>query len=208
MTLQGRPSMTPLAADILTFWFGPPDDPDPAATQRRWFTKSDAFDAEVRERFGPAIEDGIAGRHAGWIDAASHGWADPAAGLALVLLTDQLPRNAFRGTARAFAGDAQALVAAQQLVTSGAHRQLATHQRAFIYLPFEHAEDLAHQRTAVQLLEQLGRDDAQQAHYAPWAHKHLDVIARFGRFPHRNAALGRASTPEELAFLARPGSSF
>ena len=121
---------------------------------------------------------------------------------------DQFTRNAFRGSARAFAGDEAALQTARALVASGLDRQLSGVQRQFVYLPFEHAEDQSHQRTAVQLFEQLGRDEPALAGLAVWARRHHDIVARFGRFPHRNAALGRVSNAEEAEFLKQPGSAF
>jgi uncharacterized protein (DUF924 family) len=125
-----------------------------------------------------------------------------------VIVLDQFTRNVFRGTARAFAGDPMALQTARALVASGADRALTGVQRQFAYLPFEHAEDLSHQRTAVQLYQQLAADEPARADLVVWAQKHLDIVARFGRFPHRNAALGRTSTDEEAAFLLTPGSGF
>ena len=128
--------------------------------------------------------------------------------LARLILLDQFTRNSFRGTARSFAGDGQALHIARALVASGRDRDLTGVQRQFVYLPFEHAEDLSHQRTSVQLFEQLARDEPALAGLVDWAQRHLEIVARFGRFPHRNAILGRASTAEELDFLKTPGSGF
>ena len=122
-------------------------------------------------------------------------------------MLDQLPRNMYRDDARAFASDAQALAAAQRMVGAGWDKQLAPLERWFAYLPFEHAEDLAMQERALELFGDLARDAA-YADTLEWARKHHAVIARFGRFPHRNEILGRASTAEELAFLAQPGSRF
>ena len=125
-----------------------------------------------------------------------------------MIVLDQFTRNAFRGTARAFAGDAMALQGARGLVASGRDRELIGVQRQFVYLPFEHAEDSAHQRTCVQLFEQLGRDEPAMTGLLEWAQRHHDIVARFGRFPHRNAALGRTSSAEEIEFLKQPGSGF
>jgi uncharacterized protein (DUF924 family) len=192
------------ALHTLEFWFGPPDSPDHRAPRPIWFQKSEAFDTEVRTRFGGLIDAALAGEHDGWLTRP----VQPLPALALVIVLDQFNRNAFRGTARAFAGEPGALRAARALVASGADRALTGVQRQFAYLPFEHAEDLAHQRTSVQLFRQLGRDEPALADLERWAQRHLDIIARFGRFPHRNAALGRTSTDEELAFLQEPGSGF
>ncbi len=185
------------ARDVLAFWFGEP----PAAEPRpEWFRKDAAFDGAIARRFGPTLDAALAGGLRAWD-------ATPAGALARIVVLDQFTRNAFRDTPRAFAGDALALAAAQALVDAGGDRELAPLQRWFAYLPFEHAEDLAQQRRALQLFGALA-DAHPQADAREWAQKHHDVIARFGRFPHRNAILGRASTPEELAFLAQPGSRF
>jgi uncharacterized protein (DUF924 family) len=189
---------------VLDFWFGPPDDPGHAQTRPQWFRKDEAFDAAIAERFGPLIERALVGAIDDWIAPP----LAPLPALARVIVLDQFTRNHFRGTARAFAGDAMALKTARALVAAGLDRNLTGVQRQFCYLPFEHAEDLAHQRTAVQLFEQLGRDEPALAGLTEWAQRHMDVVARFGRFPHRNAALGRASSSEEIAFLQQPGSSF
>ena len=194
---------------MLDFWFGPPDDPGHTQTRAEWFRKDAAFDALIAQRFGTLIEQALAGGIDGWaqVKEVSSG-ARPLTALARVIVLDQFPRNAFRGTARAFAGDALALQGCRSLVASGLDRGLSGVQRQFVYLPFEHSEDLAHQRTALQLFEQLARDEPALAGLHEWARKHHDVIARFGRFPHRNAALGRASTDQEQAFLLQPGSGF
>lgn len=189
---------------VLDFWFGPTGDPGHAAPRKAWFTKDDAFDAEIARRFGPLIEQALAGDLDDWITRP----IAPLHALALVIVLDQFTRNVFRGTARAFAGDARALQTARAMVASGADRALNGVQRSFVYLPFEHAEDRSHQRTAMQLFEQLAQDEPARADLVGWARQHHDVVARFGRFPHRNAALGRASTDEEAAFLLQPGSGF
>ena len=199
------------ALEVLDFWFGPTDDPGYAQTRTAWFRKDAAFDAEIGRRFGPLIEQALAGGEADltqdWVNRPLQ--ALPA--LARLLLLDQFTRNHFRGTPRAFAGDAQALHIARALVASGLDRALTGVQRQFVYLPFEHAEDLSHQRTAVQLFRQLEQDEpalASPARLVDWAQQHHDIVARFGRFPHRNALLGRADTAEEAAFLLTPGSGF
>jgi uncharacterized protein (DUF924 family) len=179
------------ALEVWRFWFA-----DGMQARPEWFRKDAAFDAEIRRRFGPLIDAAIEDRLDGWGD-------DAASALARIVLLDQFTRNVFRDTPRAFAGDAQALAAARAMVASGQDLELAPLQRVFVYLPFEHAEDLDAQHEGVRLFERLGLED-----YAEWARKHLTVIERFGRFPHRNAVLGRPSTPEEEAFLAQPGSRF
>ena len=192
------------ALAVLDFWFGPPDHPGHAQPRPQWFQKDDAFDAQIRQRFGPLIERALIGDIDDWLTRP----VAPLPALALVIVLDQFTRNAFRGTARAFAGDAMALQTARALVASGADRSLTGVQRQFAYLPFEHAEDLALQRTSVQLFQQLAQDEPALAGLVDWAQRHLDIVARFGRFPHRNAALGRPSTAEEAAFLLTPGSGF
>ncbi len=201
--------MHPDAQAVLDFWFGPPDDPGHRGARPAWFRKDPAFDAQIAERFGPLIERALAGALDAWgrEPGADEGELARAA-LARVIVLDQFTRNSFRDTARAFTGDAMALQGARALVASGLDRTLTGVQRQFVYLPFEHAEDLAHQRTALQLFEQLARDEPALAGLHGWAQKHHDIVARFGRFPHRNAVLGRASTAAEAAFLLEPGSGF
>ncbi len=197
------------AQAVLDFWFGPPEDPGYRGVRESWFRKDPAFDAQVALRFGPLIEGALVGAIDPWAQTGGAGNGESAlAAVARVIVLDQFTRNAFRGTARAFAGDAAALQGARALVASGLDRTLSGVQRQFAYLPFEHAEDLAHQRTAMQLFEQLARDEPALAGLHAWARQHHDIVARFGRFPHRNTALGRESTAEEQAFLAQPGSAF
>ena len=191
------------ARAVLDFWFGPPDDPGHGQPRAEWFRKDPAFDARIRDRFGPLIAAALQGGCDHWLTPFA-----PLPALAAVIVLDQFTRNTGRDSAAAFAGDARALAVAERLVASGFDRQLSGVQRQFAYLPFEHAEDLSHQRTAVQLFQQLARDEPERAELVTWAQKHLDIVARFGRFPHRNAALGRPSTDEERAFLQTPGSGF
>jgi uncharacterized protein (DUF924 family) len=174
---------------VLDLWFrelGP----------KAWFTKSDANDALIRER-GLAIHERLAG------GLPPETRTDPRAALAAVIALDQFPRNMFRGTPRAFATDPLALELAKPAVASGLDKGMSKDERTFLYLPFEHSEDAADQRQCVALFAQL--EDPELTRYAE-AHK--VIIDRFGRFPHRNAILGRTSTPEELEFLTQPGSSF
>ena len=196
------------ALEVLDFWFGPADDAGHGLTKEAWFRKDAAFDAEIGRRFGPLIDAALRADDSDvtrdWITQPLQ--ALPA--LARLLVLDQFTRNHLRGTARAFAGDAQALHIARALVATGRDRALTGVQRQFVYLPFEHAEDLSHQRTSVQLFQQLAQDEPALAGLVDWARRHQDIVARFGRFPHRNALLGRASTDDELAFLQTPGSGF
>jgi uncharacterized protein (DUF924 family) len=173
------------AAEVLEFWFG--------RDRKDWFAKNDAFDAEIRARFLATYEAAAAGRLASWKSAARDC-------LALVIVLDQFPRNMFRGSARAFAADALARDAARLIVERGWDGDFNEDEKAFAYLPFEHSEDLADQELSMKLFQ--GNPNAE------WARKHWEIIRRFGRFPHRNAALGRQSTPAEIEFLKQPGSGF
>lgn len=196
------------AAAILRFWFGEhADDPETARMQAAlWWSRQAAIDADIRTRFGATLDAAAAGM----LDA----WAETPRGLlALIVLLDQFPRSIHRGTPRAFASDARALHWAAQAVALGTDRQWRPIERVFGYLPFEHAESMAAQQRAVVLFSELPRvvPEAQRAlfdGYLDYAERHRDIIARFGRFPHRNAILGRSSTEAEQAFLATPGSSF
>lgn len=192
------------AAQVLDFWFGPPHDPGHGQPRAAWFEKNDTFDAEIRRRFGDLIERALAGALDGWLASP----VQPLPALARILVLDQFTRNAFRGTARAFAGDAAALATARAIVAAGADRDLTGVQRQFVYLPFEHAEDLDAQRESMRLFGQLSSDEPALADLVDWARRHQVIVERFGRFPHRNAALGRASSAEEIAFLKTPGSGF
>ncbi|MFP5397558.1 MAG: DUF924 family protein [Gammaproteobacteria bacterium] len=187
-------------AQVLAFWFGGDD-----AVDRRWFNGGAAFDREIAERFGATIDAALRGELAGWA-------ATPDDALALIVVLDQFTRNVGRGTPRAFAGDVRALALALELIERGDDRRLPPLRRWFAYLPLEHAEDLALQQRCVQLFEDLLADAG--AHHEAiagaldYARRHRDVIARFGRFPHRNEILGRATMADEHAFLQQPGSRF
>jgi len=188
------------ATALIDFWFGPPGSPTRFGQREVWFKADPAFDVQCRAQFGTLRERAAAGACADWALEA-----EPC--LALVLLLDQFPRNLFRGTAQAFATDAKAREAARTALGGGFDRSLPASWRQFIYLPFEHSEDLADQALSVELAAALARDPA-FARALDFAQRHHAIIVRFGRFPHRNAALGRKSTPEEEAFLKEPGSSF
>ena len=189
------------AQDVLDFWFLPPDNRDYGQARGEWFRKDDAFDAHIRARFGTLIDAAIEGGLRAW-EATPHG------ALARLIVLDQFTRNVYRGTPRAFAGDAQALALAVALTQAGQDQLLPPMLRAFAYLPFEHAEDLAMQARAVELFQLLSQAQPGFDGMLDYAQRHQEVIARFGRFPHRNAMLGRPSTPEEVEFLRQPGSSF
>lgn len=196
------------ASEVLSFWFGSLDEAGFAApeTSARWFKKDPAFDEEIRSRFG--------GLHARLAAGDSHGWLDdPRATLAYVIVLDQFSRNAFRDTPGMFASDALALSAARACVNDGGDRALGPQERSFLYMPFMHSEALADQEECVRLFRALadalaGGPKAKIEYNHEYAVRHRDVVARFGRFPHRNRILGRASTEEEAAFLLQPGSSF
>ncbi|MEW6707525.1 MAG: DUF924 family protein [Pseudomonadota bacterium] len=188
-------------AEVLEFWFGPPERADAEETTSRWFRKNPAFDREIAQRFGPLIERALVGELRDWA------W-QPGPALARILLLDQFTRNAFRDTPRAFAGDALALDAARDMVAQAQDQALPPLRRTFVYLPFEHAEDLGAQQESLRLFARLAEDAPALAGYADYARRHHEIIQRFGRFPHRNAILGRACTPEEAEFLKQPGSGF
>jgi uncharacterized protein (DUF924 family) len=190
------------AQDVLDFWFLPPTDPAYGSVRQEWFKKDDAFDRVIHERFGALIEIALAGGLREW-DALG-----PEGVLARILVLDQFTRNAHREQPKSFAGDALALAAACTLCDSGDDARLTPVQRWFAYMPFEHAEDARMQARAVELFTALAKDDAAFAPALDYALRHRGVIARFGRFPHRNVILGRASSADVLAFLQQPGSRF
>lgn len=171
--------------DILDFW----TDAGPAT----WFKGGEVFDRECDQRFRDAHFAAARREHDDWLDTAE-------GGLALLILLDQIPRNIFRGSAHAFATDGLALQHARTMVDAGFDRDFDADLRGFVYLPFEHSESMEDQRLSVQLFA-----DVDNAQYREYAQAHLDVIARFGRFPHRNHALGRLNTPEEQAWLDAGG---
>ncbi|KLN62646.1 membrane protein [Kiloniella spongiae] len=164
---------------------------------RKWFFKDPAFDREVAEKLGSLYEQASAGE-------LDH-WADTAKGsLALCILLDQAPRNLFRNDSKTFSTDKKALEIAQKTVSKGWHKTLSQRERNFIFLPFEHSEDLAMQEKSLALYQDMDENPD----WLTYAQKHEVIIRRFGRFPHRNQVLGRESTPEEIEFLQQPGSSF
>ena len=190
MTVDQRPAHAPdWVGEVLRFWF---ETLTPAA----WFKRDEAVDAEIRRRFSS--------RHMR-LAAVDHNGVPPNArtALATVIVLDQFPRNMFRGSPLAFASDAKARQVTKAAVAAGLDRELDIDGRVFLYLPLEHSEDARDQLQSVALISALG-----DASYAKFALAHKVIIDRFGRFPHRNATLGRISTPEEIAFLAEPGSSF
>lgn len=186
---SGRSDEEPWVEEVLDFWFR-------ELAREAWFAKSEATDALIRSRFLKLYEQ-IAALPP---EAA---WTSPRRALATILVLDQFPRNMFRGTPRAFATDRQARDVALGAIERGWDEGLDKDARAFLYLPLEHSEVLSDQERAVELFARLG-----DAEYLRYAVAHRDIIARFGRFPHRNAVLGRTSTPDEEEFLRQPGSAF
>lgn len=188
------------AGTILDFWFGTSDSAEFGHSRKIWFEKDDAFDAELRSRFGALHAAAVKGRYDAW-------QATPRGALALIILLDQISRNIHRGTPAAFAADVQAQTIACNAVAKDYDSALLSVERSFVYLPFEHAEDLALQRLSLQMFDSL-RGDPESKSNRDYARRHFEIVARFGRFPHRNQILGRVSTIEEVAFLKQPGSGF
>ncbi|WP_019139795.1 DUF924 family protein [Noviherbaspirillum massiliense] len=195
-------------ASIHRFWFG--DHPDDAVVARQqsrlWWKKQPETDSMIRQRFAPWTAKAAARELDDWL-------ATPAGRLALILLTDQFPRNMYRGTPQAFAFDELARTWAKEGLALGVQHSLRPIERVFLYLPLEHSESLEDQDRSLALFEELAANAAPAQKpafdgFLDFARRHRQVIERFGRFPHRNAILGRASTPEELAFLRKKGSSF
>ena len=188
----------PSPGDVLDFWFGPAGTR--GAARPEWFRKDDKFDASIRDRFGEL--------HARAARRELEGWRDETDSmLALVVVLDQFSRNLFRDDPRAFAQDGYARECCRQAIARGDESKMKPAERQFLYMPFEHSEDLADQEYAIDRMHSL-EAFAETKGLTQWAEKHEAVIRRFGRFPHRNAILGRASTPEELEFLEQPGSRF
>ena len=188
------------AKEILAFWFGTADFTSSLEQRKAWFFKDPAFDEEIRNRFLAIYEKAAQGTLSSWLKT-------PLECLALIILLDQFPRNLFRGDARAFATDCAALAAAQHGVAQGFDILLPHVARTFMYLPFEHSEQLEDQRRSIELFNRM-QENTDMAETIRYAQRHFEIIARFERFPHRNKLLGRQSTPEEEAFLKTPGSSF
>ncbi|MBC3919715.1 DUF924 domain-containing protein [Undibacterium sp. CY18W] len=197
---------------VLDFWFGQDvggvvDDARTAKSQAKlWWSKSEALDTSIRDQFADLNAQAMRGELDGWQHTAE-------GRLALIILCDQFPRNMYRATPESFACDARARAYTEAGLTVQADRQLRPIQRVFFYLPLEHSEALADQDRAVALYDALRKDVPETQHeifegYYQYAIRHREVIQRFGRFPHRNAILGRTSTAEEVQFLSLPGSSF
>ncbi|MBK8160054.1 MAG: DUF924 domain-containing protein [Rhodospirillaceae bacterium] len=184
---------------VIDFWYAP-------GAHALWFEKDKAFDEEIRARFGTAVLAAQMGELDSWA-------ATQMGALALLILLDQMARNIYRGQAKAFLGDGRALAIAKVAIDRDLDKGLPFDQRRFFYLPFEHAEDMANQDRSIDLFTRLyqetaGADKKDAEVQLDYAHRHRDIIRRFGRYPHRNEALGRPSTDDEIAFLKAPGSSF
>ena len=188
--VTGNPTSDPAwVADVLAFWFE-------KLGRQGWFARDAAIDEEIRTRFAPLIGE-INGR------AIEDSISSPDHVLASLIVLDQFARNVYRGTPQAFAYDELSRAIARLAIALHIDQRVPLDRRVFLYLPFEHSEALADQLRAVELIEALG-----DAEYTRYAEAHRDVVARFGRFPHRNEILGRPSTPEEIEFLKQPGSAF
>lgn len=186
------------AQAVLAFWFG--EARERGQNRPQWFKKEAAFDEEIRTRFLPSYEQAVAGDFAHWVDHAQ-------SCLALIVMLDQFPRNMFRDSRRAFEADSMARKATRHALAREYDRTLRPVERIFMYLPLEHSEHLPDQELCVRLMRELSAfRETRDMHM--WAEKHRVIVHRFGRFPHRNAALGRESTKEEIEFLKQPGSGF
>ena len=188
------------AADVLSFWFPEPGDPDFDERRARWFRRDAEFDAAIVARFSALHAELAGGGARSWLDGAR-------SALAYVIVLDQFSRNLYRDDPRAFAADPLAREAADHALSRGFDRELTALERPFLYMPFMHSEALADQDRCVSLFEALSPEEpGSQA--LSYALRHREIVARFGRFPHRNRVLGRETTPEEAAFLREPNSSF
>jgi len=189
-----------LTDDILEFWFGLPGDEGFGQTREAWWQKDPAFDAEIRSRYLGHHRRAVAGE----LDTMAQ---TPEGALALILLLDQFSRNMFRGGPESYASDGQALGLAREALDAGFDQAVPPLRRWFFYLPFEHSEILADQDLSVSLFAALpGRNEQDESMAS--VHRHREIIALFGRFPHRKQILGRESTAEEIEFLKQPNSSF
>jgi uncharacterized protein (DUF924 family) len=186
--------------EVLAFWFGREGEEGYLELREAWFSRDPDFDHEILDRFEEVYEEAVAGELEAWKEEAQ-------SCLALIVVLDQFPRNMFRGDVRMYAADGLALAAARHAVERAYDRELPPFQRMFVYLPFEHSENLENQRFSVELFrrlsEEIGSEDLMV-----YAVQHLRIVERFGRFPHRNEILRRRTTPEEAEFLKEPGSSF
>ncbi len=186
--------------EVLEFWFGREGEEGYGEFREAWFLKDPDFDREIRDRFETVYEEAAAGELEAWKEEAR-------SCLALIVVLDQFPRNMFRGDPRMYATDGLALATARHAVEHAYDRELPPFQRMFVYLPFEHSEDLEDQRRSVELFRRLAEEMGSEE-LLVYAVRHFQIVERFGRFPHRNEILGRRTTPEETEFLREPDSSF
>jgi uncharacterized protein (DUF924 family) len=186
--------------EVLDFWFGRQGEEGYGEFREAWFTKDQELDREVRDHFEGIYEEAAAGRLEDWKEEAR-------SCLALIILLDQFPRNMFRGDPKTYATDEKAREAARHAVERAYDRELSPYERLFVYLPFEHSENLEDQRFSVELFRGLAAEMGSEE-LLGYAVRHMEIIERFGRFPHRNEILGRVTTQEEAEFLREPGSSF
>lgn len=185
---------------VVNFWFGAPEELNYGKPRQFWFVKNDEFDLEIKFQFQNLYERAAAGELNDWQQ-------QPLSCLALIIILDQFPRNMFRNSPKAFATDDRVQAFAKYAITRQFDTELIPVQRWFMYLPFEHSENLADQETSIKLFNTLQADPNSKS-TIDYAYRHWEIIQRFGRFPHRNQILGRTNTPEETEFLKQPGSGF
>lgn len=190
--------------ELIEFWF--PQNHSTRDLMKRWFSASESMDRDIQERFGLCLQQAEQNALQDWQDS-------PKGHLALIILLDQFSRNIYRGSAKAFANDALARQSAKDFIQQKRDQDLDLYWRIFVYLPFEHSENIQDQEESMRLFQELVKiaPDSQKpdfVYFLDYAQQHYDIIKRFDRFPHRNERLNRVSTPDEIAFLKQPGSSF
>ncbi|MCO4771491.1 MAG: DUF924 domain-containing protein [Deltaproteobacteria bacterium] len=191
-------SLAPVAQALLDYWFaGTPEE-----CKARWWQKNEAVDQEIRAQFGDHVDEAVAGTYDGWQTTAR-------GTLALILLLDQVTRTIARGSARSFIGDAKAREVLRDALDRGADKDLSEGaERSFLYMPLMHSERLADHDLSLTIFAALGESHPEFAGFSGYAKSHRDIVEQWGRYPHRNEALGRVSTPQELVFLEGPNSGF
>jgi len=195
---------SPSPQDVVDFWFGTPGSAEWLQPRPEWFRKDPAFDAVIEARFGVLLERALHGR----LEDDPEEQDLPVTRLARIIVCDQFTRNVWRGRPKSFALDPIALATSRTLIDTPEERAMPAMQRIFVYMPLMHSEMLADQQQCVALFKALAAESSEAANSFDYAERHLAVIERFGRFPHRNEILGRDNTAEEIAFLKLPGSSF
>jgi len=194
----------PSPRDVIAFWFGVPGSPEWLQPRPEWFRKDAAFDALIEARFGGLLQRALHGE----LEDDPEEQNLPETRLARIIVCDQFPRNVWRGRPKSFALDPIALATSRTLIGTPAERSMPAVQRIFVYMPLMHSEVLADQKECVSLFEALAAESSVAKDSLDFAVKHLEIVERFGRFPHRNEILGRKSTEEEIAFLKQAGSGF